>query len=187
VVFLLSQRGQEEAPFELLIAVIIMGFVIFLGLQAINYVSEEQCKQQIKYSANQLKTVLQDVVAGNAKNLPFDPPRCFTPVKGVEEMKFVIVKDALQCSRLCGGSKGMCFVFSYFSEEYNYNLCLETVSPQTTFYEGAPCDDLQRYVPVNLKDSISRGSYEFINKSSSVDAFPKICAYLRTDSIPKAS
>ncbi len=178
---MLSQRGQEEAPFELLIAVIIMGFVIFLGLQAMKYVQDEQCKAQIKFEANQLKTVIQEVVAGNTKNLVFFPPECFSKPKDREEMEFVVIKDSLQCSRLCGGAKNECFVFLYRSNEYNYELCFETVSPQTTFYEDAPCTDIdtEKFIAVNLKDGIPRGAFEFINKSSSIDAFPKICAFLR--------
>lgn len=178
---LLDNHGQEEAPFELLIAVIVMGFVIFLGLQAMNYVTQEQCKAQIKYSASQLKAVIQDVVAGNTKNLVFDPPQCFEKPKDREEMRFVVIKDTLQCSQLCGSTKNECFVFLYNSKEYNYALCFENVSPQTTFYTSAPvCEELERFQPTDLKDSISRGAFEFVNKSSSIEAFPKICAYLRT-------
>lgn len=178
---MLSQRGQEEAPFELLIAVIVMAFVIFLGLQAMNYVQTEQCKAQIKHSANELKAVIQEVVAGNMKSLVFYPPQCFLKPKDREEMRFVVIKDSLQCSRMCGGAKNECFVFAYYAEGYDYDLCFETVSPQTTFYQDVPCDDAgEKFAAINMKDGIPRGAYEFVNKSSSVDAFPKICAYLRT-------
>lgn len=183
---MLSERGQEEAPFELLIAVIIMAFVIFLGLQAMDYVSKEQCKAQIKYNANQLKTVIQDVVSGNTRTLVFDPPQCFVKPKDREEMKFTVIKDSLQCSRLCGGAKNECFVFVYDSIDYEYDLCFESVSPQTTFYEDTPCNETdpnnvgrEEFTSVNLKNGIPRGAYEFMNKSSSIDAFPKLCAYLR--------
>ncbi len=178
---MVSQRGQEEAPFELLIAVIVMGFVIFLGLQAMTFVSQEQCKAQIKKSANELKATIQDVVAGNMRSLVFDPLQCFTKPKDSSEMRFVVIKDKLQCSRLCGGAKNECFVFVYRAAEYSYSLCFETVSPQTTFYENAPCDDVDpdKYAALDLKNEISRGSYEFVNKSSSIDAFPKICAFLK--------
>ena len=45
---LLNNKGQEEAPFELLIAVIVMGFVIVMGINAIFTLNREQCQGDIQ-------------------------------------------------------------------------------------------------------------------------------------------
>lgn len=181
--FFSDSRGQEEAPFELLISVIIMGFVIFLGLNAMNYVQDEQCKSQISFHANRLKIAIEKVVtSGNANSFSFELPQCFTKPKDRPEMRFVTLQDSLQCSRLCGGALNECFVFVYNSDEFNYMLCFKEVAPMTSFYTSAPCNAPEHFVAVDMKDDIygfSRGQYEFFNKSSLVESFPRICAYLR--------
>jgi hypothetical protein len=180
---MLSQRGQESAPFEVLVAVIIMGFVILVGLAAMQNVTIEQCKAQIQSSAVELKAVLQEVVAGNYKSLNFNPPRCFDQKS--EKMSLEVLRDSRLCSNYCGGIMLDCVLFVYASKEHYYKLCLDRVSPQTTFFTDVPCENKETANPayrlVDLKSSVLRGSYTFINKSSSVDAFPKVCAYLRME------
>ncbi len=186
---MLSQRGQEEAPFELLIAVIIMAFVIFIGLQAMNFVQIEQCKAQINKSATELINKVQQVSnSGNAVSLVFDPPECFTKPKPSdgEEMRFEIINNPLHCGRLCGSASDKCFVFSYNSAEFSNELCLKDVSPQTVFYTDYPCnetdpdgDGKDEYIAVDMKVGIPRGAYEFVSKTGTIEDFPKICAYRR--------
>ena len=40
----MKQKGQEEGPFELLIAVILMTFVIFIGIQAMDILRVQTCE-----------------------------------------------------------------------------------------------------------------------------------------------
>ena len=77
----MKNRGQESAPFEVLISVIIMGFVIVIAFTAMNVLMEEQCKAEIKRSGSELKSKVQEVVKGTDTQLNFFPPGCFDQKK----------------------------------------------------------------------------------------------------------
>ncbi|MFH0970097.1 MAG: hypothetical protein V1776_01405, partial [Candidatus Diapherotrites archaeon] len=57
-------RGQESAPFELLIAVILMGFVLFAGYEAILRLREQTCANTINAALEGMTRNLQNVATG---------------------------------------------------------------------------------------------------------------------------
>ena len=59
---MVNNKGQESAPFELLISVIIMGFVIFVGLIAMNQLNEQKCINETKAKLEEMKTKIETVV-----------------------------------------------------------------------------------------------------------------------------
>ena len=67
LVTMLSQKGQEAAPFELLIAVITMTFVIVVGLNAMSTLLRAQCEGKIDQNMEELKTALETVAKGEGK------------------------------------------------------------------------------------------------------------------------
>ncbi|GEM_PF-5792617 len=174
----MNAKGQEGAPFEVLVSVVIMSFVIVVALNAINTVGDEQCKAQIKKEASTLKAKIQDVVKGNDSALHFFPPKCFEQEN--EVMKLQVIHSEQLCSYYCGGTKRECLVFLYDSPKFSEILCLESASVNTTFYmDPGVCPDRDGFVPKIFLDGIPRGTYNLVNKSGSDSAFPKICAYLQ--------
>ncbi|MBS3061439.1 MAG: hypothetical protein J4215_02545 [Candidatus Diapherotrites archaeon] len=173
----MKNRGQESAPFEVLISVIIMGFVIVIAFTAMNVLMEEQCKAEIKRSGSELKSKVQEVVKGTDTQLNFFPPGCFDQKK--ESIKLRVLNSEPLCNYYCGGTKRECLLFEYDAVDWRELICLESASVLTQFLTSSPCQDRDGYKLVNFKDSIPRGAYTLVNKSGNNSAFPNICAYVR--------
>ena len=60
------QKGQQSAPFELLIAVILMTFVIYVGYIAIQQVETNNCVQENDSILSEFKFSLEKVGSGKA-------------------------------------------------------------------------------------------------------------------------
>lgn len=187
-----SEKAQSSAPFEVLIAVIIMGFVLYMGYQAVIYLSEEQCKAGLKEQAANLKAKVQEAVNGNSVLLNFFPPTCFQRTE--TEMRLTVVSSSARCSSICGKTQGECLFLTYRSGNYAYDLCFDNAPTYTTFLTGNPCPlqtgfDLKDFrnpdqtgtnADGQSKNSIPSGVYNIQNITGSSENVPKLCAYLRT-------
>lgn len=186
---MLSEKGQESAPFELLIAIIVMGFVIIIGFSAIERLGNETCKGNLSQNLEQLRTGIETVVKSKSKaNVSFELPSCFRE----EESKLrIIERDELAyCSAVCGGSLAQCTVLQFFSPTYSDTKCL-SISSATTFPESTPCDAAildsgssgsgSEYEAKNWKgeEGIQPGQYTLIRQSSLFTSSPIVCAYRR--------
>jgi len=182
---MLNQKGQESAPFELLIAVIVMTFVIMIGLQATDTLVKEQCKGQIESGLERMKTGIESVVKGKGKeNVSFNLPTCFEEKR--TKIRIAIEDSAKSCAYLCGGSQQVCTLLIYSNPQFNSIKCLY-ISPHTIFPTGDPCDaeDIAgegEYEAVDLKgdEGIKPGHYILISKFSSLSQNPIICAFRKT-------
>jgi len=181
-----GQRGQESAPFELLIAVIIMTFVIVVGLEATNVLAEQKCKGEIEQNLEQMKTALENVVTQKGKaNLFFDIPNCFEG-EGQTSVRIKGWKDSAICGRFCGGARDSCTLVSYSSPRFVLTKCLR-ISHNTTFGTGSTCDrgelgsDKDNWEARDLKDDagILQGNYTFISRFDLTGSYPIVCAYKR--------
>ncbi len=109
---MLNRKGQESAPFELLIAVIIMGFVIFVGMNAMKELSLQKCKGETESKLESLKTALQIVVTQKSpQSISYNTSSCFNPDK--EITKLVEKTDPLVCANYCGVAKNVCTILQY--------------------------------------------------------------------------
>src|SRR3989338_1912449 len=120
----LDRKGQESAPFELLIAVIVMGFVIVMGLNAIFVLQRESCEGDIEKQLESIKSALEIVARGEGnQNISYLMPSCFNE----KESKLEIVErdDPQTCSFYCGGNSYNCILLSFSSLEYNSLKCLK--------------------------------------------------------------
>jgi len=114
---MLSQRGQESAPFELLIAVIVMTFVIVIGFNALSVLEEKTCEGKLNANMEEIKSAIEAVVRNKSKsNVSFELPECYSE----EESRLrIIERDELAyCSSVCGGSLAQCTVLP---ERDNHN------------------------------------------------------------------
>ena len=178
----LNKRGQESAPFELLVAVIIMGFVIFVGMNAMEMMRVEQCHGKIDQKLEEFKTRLQITVNSKSpQSINFTLPTCFS--SKTEEITIDTMDDAKACASYCQSVKQSCNLLFYSNAEFSIRKCLD-ISPSTFFpMDGSKCPTLQDFPEaglVNLNEgSIPQGRYTFVNKTPAIASFPTICAYVR--------
>lgn len=177
----LSQTGQSASPFELLVAVIIMTFIILIGSQAMAALKEQQCMSEIKKYMQEFKFALEKIVGPNkSQTLAFTPPACYKN----EEITLKYLEAEPICSSVCQqpGKKG-CVLLSYYSPEASgFSMCVNV--PITTYLEDdATCSDLDPSQSIQTLPSVGigereviRGFYEFVDITAG-DAFPKVCVY----------
>jgi hypothetical protein len=172
-------KGQEEAPFELLIATILMGFIIVVGIIAMQRVMSSQCDNQTYQELQKLKTHIEKVVQEKTPlNFTFSLPHCYEN----EEVKFRTVSDQAICSRLCEEFKRDCVILDYTSKGAWYQLCVKV--PITTYFAKPAdiyCEDRTSEKPkqvlVDMYDSIQDGIYQVQYKGG--ESYPVICAYMK--------
>ena len=193
---LLNNKGQEEAPFELLIAVIVMGFVIVMGINAIFTLNREQCQGDIQKQMESIKSSLEIVARGEgSQNVYYSMPSCF----GEKESKLQIVErdDTDTCNHYCGGNSYNCILLSFSNPTYSSLKCLK-ISNAITFEErnlnNSPptCNVLPSaaehlpgepyFEPVDWRiGSIPQGTYTLMKEINLYTSHPIVCAYLRSD------
>ena len=193
---LLNNKGQEEAPFELLIAVIVMGFVIVMGINAIFTLNREQCQGDIQKQMESIKSSLEIVARGEgSQNVYYSMPSCF----GEKESKLQIVErdDTDTCNHYCGGNSYNCILLSFASPTYNSLKCLKlsnaiTFPERNTNNSPPTCDVLPSvadrqlgepyFEPINWREgAIPQGRYTLMLEINVYSAQPTVCAYLRSD------
>ncbi|MDD5163664.1 MAG: hypothetical protein PHD95_05665 [Candidatus ainarchaeum sp.] len=179
----LGRKGQEEAPFELLIAVIIMGFVLFIGLKAMTTLDEQRCSQQTEQKLEDLKTKLEIVI--NQKSPQFLDFRadCYDPKD--ETIKISYSERPQVCADYCSSGASICRLLEYSNSKKGvyFKKCLN-INPNTVF-SSPDCPDLQasekKILLEEFVDIVPRGVIYFNNKETSA-SFPTVCAYCREDS-----
>jgi len=180
----LGQKGQEAMPFELLVAVIIMGFVIFIGFFALQNVQFQQCINLNDSTLNKMRLAIETVAAEGTPqwiNFTLDR-RCFNEED--EEIKLMDFDEPAFCAEYCGGaSRKLCTLLQYYykgEESISSRKCLQ-VSSDIYFPDTiGDCPDMtsEGYELVgNFREGIVQGNYLLIRKG--VEPFTKICAYLK--------
>ena len=183
---MLNRKGQEGAPFEMLIAVIIMGFVIFAGLNAMREVTNQRCVGQTNAKLEEFKTVIETAVSQKSpQTINFRLSGCFDEAD--ETIKISDWDDATFCADLCGSPKKLCSLLEYSntgSNPFHERKCLD-IPPYAIFpsqkFAGAKCEDWtdDGYELEDLDYEARQGDYILVNKSSAIDSTPTICAYRR--------
>lgn len=186
---MLFQKGQESAPFELLIAIIVMTFVIVIGFNALDKLNSETCKGNLSQNLSEIKNAIETVVKNKSKaNVFYRLPGCFND----ETSKLrVISRDSERyCSAYCGGSVQSCIVLEFSSDDPYYTdvKCLR-VSQAVNFPESDPCNSKtlepqDAYSVANWRDQeggIKPGRYTLVSQFNLFSNVPEICAYRRVN------
>lgn len=178
-------KAQTSAPFELLVAVIIMTFVLVVGINALNTLNEKKCEGEIDDQLEDLKTAIQTVATGKGQQtVSVNIPLCFG---GQKETKTRIVTrdDRSICSSACGGSASSCTLLLHSSPQLTKAKCLY-ISLNTIFPTDKPCDASEigssgEYETHDLKspEGIENGIYLMVAKHSFLENNPIVCAYLK--------
>lgn len=181
-----NARGQEGAPFELLVAVIVMGFVIFAGMNAMNVLWKQRCYGTIDAKIEEFKTSLETVVGQKSHQvIYFRLSECFDEQD--ESIRITDSDDPKFCAEYCGSPKKTCTLLQYSntgSTIFGIRKCLN-IPPDTHFpsarFTDQKCPKKEGYELQDFTDSIPQGYYILTNKTSSMDTFSTICAYKRAE------
>ncbi len=187
----LSEKGQESAPFELLVAVIIMGFVIFIGTRVMQDVNCEKCKGETNKNLNNMVTALNDAETGAPIQISFFLSGCFNQQ---EEKIWIDDEDNDQvCAAYCGAEKELCTLLKYYGNGcggFSIIKCLE-ITPETYFPSttGGRCKERQGMQLVDFRErdepiatrGNKQGNYLLVNKKGQGETFSTICAYRKED------
>ncbi|MEK6941409.1 MAG: hypothetical protein AABW85_00955 [archaeon] len=183
-----GQRGQEAAPFELLVAVVIMGFVLLAGVNVMDVLRKEECKGQLDNQLEKIKVAIESVVSGEGqKDFSFTLPTCFQRNQSRNDVQpsllKIIDKQSRQiCSAYCTGGKVECMLLWFSSQEHHNVKCLN-ISTVTNFPAvpgQEPCNDNFEGLTVkarDLKEPIEDGQYLLVRKFYLGSTSADICAY----------
>ncbi|MCD6434742.1 MAG: hypothetical protein J7L14_03955 [Candidatus Diapherotrites archaeon] len=184
-----NSKAQMSAPFELVIAIIIMMFVLSIGYFAMQQTHQQVCKEKITKKLVDFKMALERALTRKEPvSIFFDlPNECYADE--LEEIKIVEKDDVHICEAYCGVSQPRCMLLQYTAKKsiegseatFGKTLCLN-IPTFTTFPSSAGvCLDRSEdgYILVDLSYEVKQGFYELINVTKTGDV-PTICAYLRT-------
>ncbi|MFH0905706.1 MAG: hypothetical protein V1824_00025 [archaeon] len=111
-----KNKGQESAPFEVLVAVIIMAFVILAGSYALKNLNENVCLGNKTKDISEFVNSLRDVVLGSDltfRTINFTTKSCFN--SKYEKIQLNSYESSTKCSAYCGSGDN-CLLM-----EYTYN------------------------------------------------------------------
>lgn len=186
-------KGQMSAPFELFVAVIIMGFVILIGTGMLDKVNDQVCLNSIDKQITDFKLYLEETAnKKSSTKFGFWPDNCFQESKaGINIQKKT---STTTCAAKCGKPTDSCFVIQFYSAELAGGFkekCLNLPTYTSFYSDGENCfssisaEDLDGYDAIDpmyggsgdepLK--IRRGSYVIRNISAAGEVYPKICVY----------
>jgi hypothetical protein len=177
------RRGQVSAPFEVLVAVIVMGFVILAGTYALKNLSENTCLGDKRKDMGDLVSSLRDVVLGSDltfRNITFQTKACFN--SKAESVKLRVYNEQSKCIAYCGnGTSCMLLEYIYNDEKkgtrYPINpICTGLPTTINFLVDQTECglyseEELAKWTPVDpLSDSkIEPGKYRLYRADVGAD------------------
>jgi len=199
--YLKDKKGQADTVFEVLIAVILLGFVLVAGTLAMSSLSNTKCSKSIDLAMSGIKLTIEKASASTLISTDFllDVPYCFGS-------SFIVAFGKMQnnsiCSNYCPGSSGSCYLLKYINEKDKINpirySCVQ-ISPIIVLNQSEGCNFGSEYtVPntpvyktndkdwnVGLGDKslwLKNGRYKIGNTSiSSSNQAPTLCISKKVD------
>jgi uncharacterized protein (UPF0333 family) len=180
--FRAGERGQESAPFELLIAVIVMIFVMMFGYRAIEEIQIADCKAKINMELENMRTAIEATAnQSSLQKIHFEVPQCFRN----SSVKVSTLENRAVCSQICQEGRGECVSLDFRSGAYSKRVCVNI--PLTTEFGGTedggpsgPCTakasyKLTLFIVNNI--GVPNGDYLLMNRTPPGNARPIVCAY----------
>jgi len=171
-------KGQESAPFEVLIGVILMGFVLYIGFNAMESMTRQDCENRLTRAVETFRIKLENVVElGIPANFDFRAPTCFKN----QRIKIDEIADEAICASTCDTATPNCLSITVTSLETTKRFCLRTALktyfPET--YDICQDKSAEGYTLVDLRDNIYEGHYYLLNQTPERQTYPVICAYYK--------
>lgn len=183
-----SEGGQASAPFELMVAVIIMSFVMVVGYMVLDTVNTQVCLNSVDREMTEFKLALEDSVARMSSTpLVFRPEgTCFNSKKA--HLKIYVEENRSRCSSICGFAANSCFVMYFDIDEMMGSTKVKCLNLPafTSFQEEPTCVDSvlqgQGYSTIDptIEGKFLPGSYIIRNISPAGHPFPMICVWYKT-------
>ncbi|MDP2666488.1 MAG: hypothetical protein Q8P05_03240 [Candidatus Diapherotrites archaeon] len=187
-----------SAPFELLIAVILMGFVLFAGFTAIQQLQQQTCVNTIHSQLEKLGRNLQNVATGKGSaQFQFSLEGCSARINDCaqfsqlasagQEVECIQLQDSTDpniCSSYCSSARSVCSLLIYRSAKYDTTIKCVDISPSTVFpaqgSQQCPDRSLEGWVLQDFTTStIRQGTYSLLKGSELTATVPIVCAYYR--------
>lgn len=179
---MLNFRGQEEAPFQLLVAVILMTFVIIAGLNAMQEAEKQKCFNDTERLMNDLKLAIERTATyKQPANVIFNPPGCS------KDEAFILFKSDEErlCKRICINASTQCVLLRYSTSEVSSiaDKCVDILSDTQFVYQGDETDSCEalpgfKGIEIDSDKGFVEGVYQFLYSQSSGDS-SKICVYIK--------
>ncbi|MCX6802725.1 MAG: hypothetical protein NT067_06465 [Candidatus Diapherotrites archaeon] len=177
-----GERGQESAPFELLIAVIVMIFVMMFGYRAIEQLQIADCQAKINMELENMRTALEATANQNSlQTIHFEAPQCFKN----SNVRVSTVRNRTICSQICQEGRGECISLDFRSDAYTKRVCVNI--PISTVFEGTEdggpgtyCAAKESYALTVFSSAnvgAPNGDYILANRTPPGYANPVVCAY----------
>jgi uncharacterized protein (UPF0333 family) len=189
-----DKKAQVDAPFEVLVAVILMGFVILAGSYALKNLSQNICIGDKRQDISNFKNALRDVVLGSDltfKNFYFRSRACFNEQH--EVIRIVTYTDPHRCAAYCQTLSNTCTLIEYFYDDGRTSIhpitpiCtdLPTTVEFANDYDGENiCGTLDSgetlLQEVNGMYILKPGYYRLFRQTMSDNQTTKICAIVKT-------
>ena len=112
-----SNKAQASAPFEVLVAVILMGFVIMAGTWSLINLNQSVCIGNKRQSMSEMKGVIEDVIMGSdlaEKNVKFDIQPCFN--EKFESITLKTYTNETLCTSFCNAGE-TCTLMEYVYDD----------------------------------------------------------------------
>jgi uncharacterized protein (UPF0333 family) len=188
----INSRGQVNSPFELLVAIIIMGFVILIGTQMIASANDQVCFSVVKKEMVEFSDSLENSSEyRTSTKFSFRPneKQCYNESQSI--MKIVKYANQTKCSAVCGQPLNSCFIMVFGAEDIvnGYeDICLNIptytsfVSDTTTCPTNEP--SLNGYnalevISTGKNLTLPSGTYIIRNVAPAGKTYPVICTYWR--------
>lgn len=175
-----NKKAQVSAPFEVLIAVIIMMFVIVSGNYALKNLSENTCLGDKRQDFSNLISSLREVILGSDlayRTIDFKTKACYN--ESYEKTYLNIVSnDKDLCERYCGsGTSCVLLMYSYVNEEkldYKHPIPPICTFLPTNLQFGTnidcgitdPDDPRKTINPSEIQNGIPNGTYKITKRPS---------------------
>jgi len=186
ILLIKSKRGQASAPFEVLVAVILMGFVIVAGTWALTNLSQSTCIGDKRQNMSELKEAIKDVVLGSdltIKNISFDTRPCLN--QKFEKITLTKYDSPTKCSAYCGGGEN-CTLMEYVYDDGKIRkmpivpICMDLPTSVNFESSESECDvDPEDWEAMDLSASpspdIKSGKYRLFMKSTGSDSVREMC------------
>jgi hypothetical protein len=187
--FFKKVEGQMSSPFELMVAVIIMTFVIIIGTQMLNQSQDQVCLASIDRELTEFKINLEDTTnSRSATKFDFRPDNCYNQNEAV--VKIFRYADSATCGAKCGISGvNSCYVLLFSTNDIANGFkekCINIPTYATFLGSDSQCSpgpDLEGFSPILAVgedgENLTPGTYALRNVSSASEAYPSVCIFRR--------
>lgn len=193
------EMGQVSAPFEVLIAVILMGFVLFAGYNAIQQLESQSCANTVNSQLEKMAQNLQNVATGKgASQFTFSFGNCsakindcknFGAIAGESDIECIQLVDSTDpniCSTHCPSARSICSLLVYKSAKKSTIIKCVDISPSTVFPSQGSSQCIDRsddgFVLRDFtSETIQQGTYSMSKASDLTGSVPIVCAYLKVN------